>query len=652
MRIPRTVIALILAVLCVAALTRADEHVPNQADLAQLSPNLSWIRTEGFRLGYNYSASLDWYPRAKVCGMNGIISRLEIANDPSGDEALDGKYPEAGKVPDFLRCWRLVRPSSRAAEQNGLRFFYMLNLGSSRGTINDGFRDNPRRYNNAKLFSPLDDIYWTRVVENRFLRVAEMLAGDEYAIDGFLIDPEMYAEGGATPSDVDYGDFALSEFVKATGEELEFEGVSIAQRRRLIAERGLKDRLYEFESERVRAFAQRTRQKLQAKVPDAILGFFLWRDHLWFKAVAAGFSTPTVPCWVGPESTYPGAFDEAFLDYQDAVRRQAGVPILFVPGLRYGYEGGAAPTEFLKVLPGNLYHRSINTQGYWFWAMSRLGRTENERAPFIKVLRTVNAELDRFFAANRKYQSLLRPAPLPAGLPMNLRDLLSGIGAWQPVPPEALPKNDPGPAGMSLRGLSAFGVLAKEGQEIAFRVQNVRLGPYTSATACTFYGPDGSQAQQCQIPLGETRTVTQQADKAGVWILAITSHNNAFWIMPEADSCVLASPQGFHLCKSRGPQKLSRFFFYVPRAAASFKIQMSASEGETATFRVFNAAGEMVCQHEKLDKEITEEFVTGDQAGRVWWLETQEAVEDHGFLLVGIPNIVAARADRLLVPAP
>ena len=71
---------------------------------------------------------------------------------------------------------------------------------------------NPRRFNNGKLQSPLDEIYWTRVVENRFLRVADMLSGDEYQIDGFLIDPEMYAQKGAVPGDIDYGDFALSRF--------------------------------------------------------------------------------------------------------------------------------------------------------------------------------------------------------------------------------------------------------------------------------------------------------------------------------------------------------------------------------------------------------------------------------------------------------
>jgi len=118
----------------------------------RLSPNLAWVTAEGFRLGYNYCAPLDWYPRAKACGMNGIISRLEIANDSRGDEALADRFPPGRPAPGALECWRLLRPSSRLAKRNGLHFFFMVNLGASWGNVSEGFRDNPRRFNNGKLF--------------------------------------------------------------------------------------------------------------------------------------------------------------------------------------------------------------------------------------------------------------------------------------------------------------------------------------------------------------------------------------------------------------------------------------------------------------------------------------------------------------------
>ncbi len=609
-----------------------------------LAPSLDWVRSEGFRMGYNYKAPLDWYARAKACGMNGIISRLEIANDPSGDEEL----PEnAGG--DARSCWEMVRPSSRLAKQHGLRFLYMLNLGGSRGNIDDGYRDNPRRFNNGRLFSPIDEIYWTRVVEDRFLRVADMLDGDEYQIDGFLIDPEMYAENGAVPADIDYGDYALTEFAAASGEALEFEGLTIPERAKLIDDRGLTEDLYDFEFERIRDLAIATREKLQARVPDAIMGTFLWHDHLWFKAVVAGLSTPRVPCFVGPESTYPGSYDDQFLAHRDNIREQAGVPIFCVPGLRYGYEDGDAREEFLKVLPGNLYARSTATEGYWFWALTRLGETDEERKPFIDVLSQVNGELDRYAAAPTTYESALKPAPLPVGRPRNLQELLVGARGWFAIPDDALPADDPGPAGMGLRGMHAFAIRADEGESMRLRVQNVRLGTYTAPTACTFYRPDGSALAQVDVALGTRATLEQTADPGGVWVAGITSHNNAFWILPEARRCVMASDGPFGLCKTRGGEDLSRFFFYVPRGTDGFEIDMISSQAEAATFSVFRPDGERIYQ-ERITETTRESFAADDDAGKIWWLETSDVVEDHGLELHGIPNLIAARADQLLAP--
>ena len=95
---------------------------------------------------------------------------------------------------------------------------------------------------------------------------------------------------------------------------------------------------------------------------------------------------------------------------------------------------------------------------------------------------------------------------------------------------------------------------------------------------------------------------------------------------------------------------MNRFFFYVPKDTERFSIDMQASAGEPATFRVYNPQGEMAFERVRLDEGITQEFAVGEHAGRVWWLETSDAIEDHSFKLVDIPNLVAARADQLLVP--
>ena len=201
------------AALAAAAEKRQDVSAAVEARLA---PRLAWIAKEKIRAGYNYCPPLEYYPLAKQCGLNAIIARIEIANDPSGDEGLRAKLKPGQPKPHVLEALDLLVASSRTAKSLGLRFFYMLNMGGSMRNVSDGFRQNPRRYNNGDTFSPMDDVYWTRVVEARFLRVAQMLTGAEHQIDGFMIDPEMYALQGRLPGDVDYGDFALGEFVKAT----------------------------------------------------------------------------------------------------------------------------------------------------------------------------------------------------------------------------------------------------------------------------------------------------------------------------------------------------------------------------------------------------------------------------------------------------
>ena len=72
-----------------------------------------------------------------------------------------------------------MESSSRWAKKLEVPWFFMLNLAASAANHEDGARGNSRRFNNGKLPSPTDEIYWMRVVENRFLRVAKMPQSDE-----------------------------------------------------------------------------------------------------------------------------------------------------------------------------------------------------------------------------------------------------------------------------------------------------------------------------------------------------------------------------------------------------------------------------------------------------------------------------------------
>lgn len=639
-------LACIVVGLSAATLTAQEkQHDFGRNVEVDLHPKLKWIRTEKFRGGYNYNAPLEFFPLAKQCGMNAIISRLEIANDPSGDIELACKLQPGARKPDALVSYELIEPSSRLAKKLGLHWLYMLDLAGSRGNYQDGVRGNPRRHNNGLLFAPTDDIYWTRVVENRFVRVANMVQGDEFQIDGFLIDPEMYALGGATPPGLDFGDYALGEFVNAMKLDFAFEPLSIEERREWIDRQGLTGELTTFQYERIRALAQKTRERIQAIHPHAILGFFLWRDNLWFRAVAAGFSTPQAPCWVGAESTYPGGYGEDFLAYQDYVRRKVNVPILLVPGLSLSSQAG---DDLLKVVEGNLYHRSIRTQGYWFWSLSRAFGNQERQGPVLSMLATTNAELDRFLGSAGRYESPLQPAPLPTGTPAHLHETLLDARSWIRVSKAALPVSTPEPTPMQLRGLHTFVFQAEPGDEILFTVRNVRLGHYVSATAIRCFCPDLTEIRFGDVPLGQSRRIIVKANQPGAYVLAVTSHNNAFRIDTQTADAVLYSPGPIHGCRGRTQQ--FRYFFYVPRAINSFRLKLRGNGSEKATFRLFSPEGRVLLEEELLSKSVEHQIDAGSLAGKVCWLETTDIVEDYSFELLDIPNVFAARPDHLIAP--
>jgi len=425
-----------------------------------------------------------------------------------------------------------------------------------------------------------------------------------------------------------------------------FGPLPVEERTEWIDREGLTDELSAFQFERIRALAQKTRERIQAIHPHAVLGFFLWRDNLWFRAVAAGFSTHRTPCWVGPESTYPGGYGEEFLAYQDYVRSRVKVPILFVPGLSLS---SRADDDLLKAFKGNLYHRSIRTQGYWFWALSRAFGNQERRGPVMSMLAATNAELDTFLDSAGKYESPLRPGPLPAGTPAHVQDTLLAARSWLRVPEAALPTGVPEPTPMQLRGLHTFVFQAQPGDEISFTIGNLRLGHYVSSTAIRCFCPDSSEIRFDDVPLNQSRKILVKASQPGAYVLAVTSHNNAFRVDTRTADAVLYSPGPIHGCRGRTQQ--FRYFFYVPRSINKFRLRLTGHGGEKATFRLFSPEGRVLLEEKHLSKSVEHQIDAAGLAGRVCWVETSDIAEDHGFELLDIPNIFAACPAHLLVPA-
>ena len=629
-----------------------DSSPTVEAATRHWSPRIQWIAQQRFRGAYNYSFEIPWFAEAKEAGVNAVITRLEIPNSPQQAEELRNS---GGDNFWMIRDLDKVKATGKAAKQHGLHLLVMVNMGATRVTIDDGFRNNPRRYNNGTDFSPIDDIYWKRVIENRLLWLADTLDDNSCQLDGFMIDPEMYGAGARHGPDIDYGDFAMRQFTEAIDIKLDFESLSIAERARSIDYKQLTDRFRQFQFERLRSLSQQTRERLQAKIPDAIMGFFVWRNTLWYQAVAAGFSTPEVPCVVATESTYPGTFDDLFLSYTQQVRDQAEVPILFIPGVA---TFGGNSTEYLTAIAANSYHRAIHTEGYWIYAFGLFGDTADQRRPYLQAFTKTNRELEQWTMARqqgRAYQSILEPTPVPLDIPVELYSRIVDVRRWRPLTPDELPADPPAATPLVLRGKQTFFIQAKRGQKLSMDIRTVKLGSYTAPTICRFFRPDMTSMDTPQIPPGEQRQVEVIADVDGFWACVVGSLNNAFEVTPLSTTAAIWPTQedGVWACSSNQTKLPRRFFFVVPDRVENFTVNFFAEPTEPATFRLFHPDGQLLKEHIRLTELATDDVrVDPDMKARVWWIETDNAVEDHTFSVIvpGGRYVVAARPEQLLIP--
>ena len=112
---------------------------------------------------------LYYFEKCKEYGLNSIIARIEIS-------AEDSVRTESVGV-DILSH---LLESSKKAKQVGLHFFFTVDIAGNKTILNQGLKGTPYRHNNDKTPSILDEKYWQRVIESRFLRAAKLLKGDEF----------------------------------------------------------------------------------------------------------------------------------------------------------------------------------------------------------------------------------------------------------------------------------------------------------------------------------------------------------------------------------------------------------------------------------------------------------------------------------------
>ena len=593
---------------------------------------LAWVRRDKIRMGWSPAKLADYEAMARA-GMNAVMPRLELDADVTYD-------PSTAAVPRSDNDRQIVeklRASSRKARSTGLRYFHCLDIAAQAQTWRVGFEDNPARFNDGYLPSPIDPVYWRRAIVQRVQRALDLLEGDAYALDAVIVDPEMYSLHASVPGGVDYGRFAFETYLKDRGKTGPENVDKPDARRRWLVDHKLDADYFAWQHQRTAALAGMLRRTVHARRPNAILGFIIYKNRPWFNAMAEGLSAPDRPVFIGPETTYSGVMDDSFIEYVRSVRKSVKVPCLLVPGVRMGLEGGRIPEAVNKVLPGNLYRRCQHCEGYWVWSVYRFGQGDQQRA-FFSVLHRVNDALDEQ-AKTARLDEALRAAPLPVELPADLRERLSAAAKLRPID-AATPRQDLPFAPPRLRGIHTLVLWPRPGRDTTLAIHALKLGNLLAATTLQVFSPTGRSVWADTIAPRTSKVIRVPVREPGPYAVVISAGMNAYRI--DNVSCPAMIWQGKNGVSVNARGLAGRFYFHVPAGLRQFTITVRGIKTEYADYVLRDPHGQAVQRFETVMRSTDRKIdVT---APGVWSIEVGRVIDDAGFSLVDLPNRFALRA--------
>lgn len=593
---------------------------------------------EGERIRAYWSPPVALFDALKEAGFNTIIQRLETAVTPA-QRATGSLHPSY----TFEAVEADVRASSRRAKELGLRYFHCLDPGAAGAIAQAGFADNPRRYQNGKLPCPLDDVYWDRVITHRFLAVINLLSGDDYRLDGLIIDPEMYTFSGAFLSIPCYCDHCAAEFGAPHPDLNEVAEAPIDERAPWLATKKARDDYETWQQTTVRQRVAAMREAIHARQPDLQLGFLIFRDRPWFKALAQGLSTPEKPVLICPEGTYSGAYNEDYLAYQAGLSDKVGAPFFYCPGIWVGYDNsGELPTEFMKAVPGNVYHRSIRSAGYWVYASTRWGGTPEKAQPFTALFRTLNDELDSYQQSGGTYESALTAQALPLERPGNLHELLLEARDWKAVEdvPQTVPRSSDH---LGLRGQHQVVFQAKRGDDVTVQLQHFQLGSYTSAGRVIVYNPTMEVIAEATCGVNQRIELPLTAPADGPYVVLASAGSgvpNAFSVKVEGAPWVLYGEQVTF--NKRG----GRVYFWIDANQESVTATLSGGGKERASFALSRPDGTTALTADAVTRAENHTLPTDGAAG-IWSLKVH-SIDDDGYFRVHGVNRYALSPEHVI----
>ncbi len=596
----------------------------------------SWVRREKIRMGWG--PALEQYRAMAKSGMNAVMPRLEL--DAVVDyNSADAERPLSKRDANVIRE---IRAGARKAKILGLKYFYCLDIAAEYQTVAVGFKNNPARFNDGKLPSLVDKIYWKRAILQRVHRVLDLLDDDNiYALDGVIIDPEMYTLSAAVPHGADYGKYAFETFLKEISKPIPENVKGVKIRKRWLMKNNLNEQFLKWQFERIASMARELRELVHFRRPDAILGFIIYKNELWFNAIAKGLATKKIPVFIGPESTYSGVMDNSFIRYVNSIRENVAVPCFIVPGVRMGIENNVIPRKLLRVLEGNIYRRCLYTDGYWVWAIYRFGN-EQQQSIFFETLSRINCALD-VLARTGKIDNKLKAMPLPIMIPGEFASLLKQAKYLKPIHLE-IPYSKADFKVPHLRDPHILVLWPDSDKRTSVKIRVVKLGNYLDVGNIQIFDEQGRLIWQDSIPPNTSKIFCIPQTSSKIYFIVISAGMNAYRIENISCPALLINSKGISV-NARG--FAGRFFFFVPQNRKTFSIKLSGHPIETASYILYDSQGHIVKQWKKLTQSKI--FSVKVTCPGIWRLDIDDVVDDAGFKLIDLPNIFAFRAKDIRI---
>jgi hypothetical protein len=589
----------------------------------------AWVEKEKVRA--YWSPPFEIIEALHSAGFNAIIQRWEI-----GVSQKQVETDLSTNVEDytFQQAEKEFRNASALCKTLDMHYFACLNTGAIPPVVEAGFENNPRRYHDGKLPCPLDKVYWDCVVVKRFDKILTLLSDPQYRLDGLIIDPEMYYFHGQFFTLPCYCRWCTDDFVKIYHDAVAMKDINAARRPQWLKQHNLAQDYDDWQTAESYELVKNLERTIHSKRPELMLGFYIYQPRPWFNVLAKGLSGNGVPIMICTETeTFSGAYDDSYLAYEQTLAKQVPVPFINCPGIWVDCDKvGAVPERLFKVVPGNLYHRTILADGYFLYAMDRWGSTPEKAKPFTDVFRKINAELDTYLKSNGAYKSPLQPQPLPVEPPSNLKGLLAEAQNWH------MAKNLAG----AMKPLSTVPQLrevegrwhviifkAKEGDHVQITMHTLQHGDYIDKGSMSIFGPDAKCLGDVLCDYNKSKSYDLAVPQTGAYAVVATASSNAYTIEIAGAPWVITASKSVRLNRVGG-----RLFFYVPDEMKSVKLRMGGG-GEAADYTCYAPNGKTVFagKNIRVEKAVT---INNDYGQGVWCMEVTDLEDDTWFSVDGI----------------